>query len=265
MPYPSNHDIELPLLKAIADAGGEVSIGNREVFRRVAAYFPQITDEELIRRNRTSETIWENRVQWVRLRLVKKGELADWHVVGRQGIWRITEKGRRRLEKEKAQLYLLTERARQVEPPTESLPAEERQRLASVHQETQRQLVEVGTILGKFAKSEYRQDMYRFDVVWKDANTLPRATHCFEVQDKGNLVEALAKLKHAYDIWHAELFLVVTNEEDKVKASQLLTPYFAGVFHEIGAVTILLTPTEVAEIHSTMTRHKEVMQHFIRR
>lgn len=265
MPYPSNKEIELPLLKEIADAGGEVSTSTREVFRRVAAYFPQITDEELVRRNRPSDTVWENRVQWVRLQLVREGQIADWRSVGRQGIWRITEKGRHRLEREKAQLDVLLQEARQVERPQESVTPEERQRLESVHHEVQRQLAEVGNILGKFTKLEYRQDMYRFDVVWKDSEMLPRATHCFEVQDKGNLVEALAKLKHAYDIWRAELFLVVTNEEDKTKASQLLTPYFSGVFHEIGAMTILLTPTDVSEIHSTITRYKEVMQHFIRR
>ena len=64
MPYPSNREIELPLLKEISDTGGELDIRNKELFFHLACYFPQITDEELVRRTRPSETVWENRVQF---------------------------------------------------------------------------------------------------------------------------------------------------------------------------------------------------------
>ncbi|MBI4311924.1 MAG: winged helix-turn-helix domain-containing protein [Chloroflexi bacterium] len=258
MPYPPNKAIELPLLKEIADAGGEVSIRNGEIYRRVASYFPQITDEELIRPHSSKDTTWENRVQWVRQRLVEKAELAHWRAVGRQGIWRITEKGRLRLEKERDQLDMLVQQANKPFTSDVALTPEERQQQQHIHQEVQDKLIDIGHILRKFAKGEYREAMYRYDVVWKDSEALPRASHCFEVQHKGNVVEALAKLKHAHDLWRARLFLVVTDERDKVKASQLLVPYFSGTFHEIGSVTTVMTAEDVYDLHSVIDRHREI-------
>ena len=49
-------------------------------------------------------------MQWIRLNLVKKGQLADWRSVGRQGIWKITDKGYRRLERESEQLAGILEK-----------------------------------------------------------------------------------------------------------------------------------------------------------
>jgi hypothetical protein len=108
---------------------------------------------------------------------------------------------------------------------TQEEATEEQQK---VHAEVQQQLEEIGRILGKYARQEYRQDIYRYDVVWKDAERLPRATHTFEVQHRGSLVEAIGKLKHAYDIWHSYLFIIITSERDKRRAEQLLQPYFSG-------------------------------------
>lgn len=181
MPYPSTKEIELPLLREIADAGGTVRIRDRRIYARVARYFPRLTDEELIRRKRASDTVWENRVQWVRLRLVRKGELMDWRAAGGQGIWKITTKGLRRLDTGRPTLELLEKQAAGSQQPEQVSAPEDIQGESRTHSRVQEQLEEIGRILGKFAKQEYRQDMYRFDVVWKDAEYLPRATHCFEV------------------------------------------------------------------------------------
>ena len=257
MSYPSHREVELPLLKLIADAGGEVRISNREIYQRVAAHFPQITPEELSARKQRSETVWENRVQWVRLRLAKKGELDDWRSIGRQGIWRITERGRQRLEQE----WLAFEaRSSLTEPPSASIPVDQK-----THSLIQNQLQEIGETLGKFATTEYSESIYRYDVVWKEGDNFPRATHCFEVQHRGDVLGALAKLKHASDIWGGKLFIVITGERDRQKARQLLKPYFDGTFHEIAGSVTVLTPDDVAQIHATMTKHSDTIKLFVSR
>ena len=96
-------------------------------------------------------------------------------------------------------------------------------------------------------------------MVWKDAEWLPRVTPVFEVQDKGNVLEALVRLKHAYDNWGARLFLVVTGEKDRTRIKKLLVPYFSGAFHEIGPVTTLLSPDEVDNLHSTLSRFRDFL------
>jgi hypothetical protein len=105
-------------------------------------------------------------------------------------VWRITEKGLDQVSKENIQPIADTR-------TMEEEPTEEQRR---VHAEVQQQIEDIGRILGKYARQEFRQDIYRYDVIWKDAERIPRATHAFEVQHRGNLVEALDKLKHAYDI-----------------------------------------------------------------
>lgn len=265
MPYPPGHDIELPLLKEIHDAGGDVFIRDRQIYLRVARYFPQLTDEELIRRTRASDTVWENRVQWARLQLVKQGELLNWRDVGRQGIWRITDRGVRRVMENQKYIEGILESARQHHAVADSLQPLDLPAELAIHSRIQNQVEVIGQILGKYAKREYRQDMYRYDVVWKDADYLPRATHCFEVQHKGNLVEALAKLKHAYDIWGSILILIITDEKDRLKASELLRPYFTGVFHEIGSATTVLTADDVGDIFDVFDRHQQTINQFTSR
>ncbi len=207
----------------------------------MAAYFPQLTPEELVRRNRASNTVWENCVQWVRLRLAQKGQLADWREVRRQGIWRITDEGRQRLEKEWVAFHqrLSSTPTTPANTSTQSEPGTPEDR--RLHTVIQSQLQEIGATLGKFSTTEYREMIYRYDVVWKDSEHIPRVTHCFEVQHRGNVVEALAKLKHALDIWGSRLFIVITGEKDRQKVRQLLAPYLAGVFHEIATSITVLT------------------------
>ena len=249
---PSPRRIEPPLLAAIA-AGGEVSIRDGTIYLQVARYFSEITDEDLAMPHSSSSTAWESRVQWARLNLVHRGELFEWRDVGKQGIWRITEKGLERVKRENIQPIAETRVA-------EEEPTEEQRR---VHAEVQQQLEDIGRILGKYARQEFRQDTYRYDVIWKDAERIPRATHAFEVQHRGNLVEALGKLKHAYDIWHSYLFVVITSERDRRRAEQLLQPYFSGMFHEIGDQVNVLTAEDVFEIHSALAKHGNTFKAFL--
>lgn len=90
----SERSVELPLLRVLADNGGQLPM--LEAVDKVTGHFPQITPEDLAGRLKIGVSRWRNSVQWTRQRLIMKGEL-DGSV---RGIWKITDKGRARLEKE---------------------------------------------------------------------------------------------------------------------------------------------------------------------
>ncbi len=92
MAIPSEKDVELPLLREIEDAGGEARPS--DLYDRVARHFPQLTQADReARYERTGQFIWQNRVQFARNDLVKKGEVD----ASTRGIWRITDRGKARL------------------------------------------------------------------------------------------------------------------------------------------------------------------------
>lgn len=93
MPIPKQSDVELPLLRALAEAGG--SARPRDLYPRVAAYFPDLTVEEQELRLESSPTTrkWTNLVQWVRQHLVEVGQIDG----STRGVWTLTDKGRDRV------------------------------------------------------------------------------------------------------------------------------------------------------------------------
>ena len=112
------------------------------------------------------------------------------------------------------------------------------------HSELIAMIADLAEMFGKSAEREYLVGPYRYDVIWKRVK-VGNPTKVFEVHDKGVLDSALAKLKHAYDIWSADLFLVVTKHEEKERAKLLLT----GSFHEIEEVTTLVQPEEIKDMY----------------
>jgi len=93
VPFPKQREIEIPLLQVLERRGGEAT--PREVYAKVAGSFPDLTQEEQEERMESypSTRKWWNTVQWVRQKLVEKGEI-DGSV---RGVWRITQAGRDRL------------------------------------------------------------------------------------------------------------------------------------------------------------------------
>ena len=97
----------------------------------------------------------------------------------------------------------------------------------NLHDDTIVQLLEIGTLQNFIAEKEYDIEIGRVDVVWRRvARSVPN--YVFEVHVGGSLDRDLAKLKHAYDIWNSNIFLVSISEE-RGRVEGLLT----GAFHEI--------------------------------
>ncbi len=95
MGIPTYKSMELPLLHEIEAMGG--SGQPKELYDRVAQHFPGLTasDRKLVT-PKTKVSTYNNRVQFVRMALINKGEL-DGHT---PGVWTITQKGKDRLSKE---------------------------------------------------------------------------------------------------------------------------------------------------------------------
>jgi hypothetical protein len=242
MAIPGLRELEIPILQVLRDAGG--LLPSADAARRVAERFrSKLTLRELQARNKTGTNVFKQRIHFARLKLVHAGEVER----AKYGVWGITEKGLARLTREG-----VTQRAEDT--PTAPLPVEQ-----DTHLNIQLKLEELGGVLGKYARRHYRETGMTFDVVWKETSTLRRASHVFEVQHKGNVVEALARLKHAFDIWRSQLFLVITSESDRQRAEALLQEAFSGTFHEIASDVTVLTPTEVDEIYQVVKAHRDII------
>jgi len=96
MALPRLTDIEIALLRALVTLAGRASAN--QVYPEVTKQFPALTPEQLAELLPSGGNRWTNRIQWARLRLVKKDEMAS----PSRGIWSITEKGRARIEPEGA-------------------------------------------------------------------------------------------------------------------------------------------------------------------
>jgi len=88
---PKQKDIEVPLLEALIEIGGEGK--PKDIYPLVTKRFPQITDDDLAENTKSGNNRWKNHIQFARLNLVLKGEI-DKSV---RGIWKITNKGRDRV------------------------------------------------------------------------------------------------------------------------------------------------------------------------
>jgi hypothetical protein len=116
-------------------------------------------------------------------------------------------------------------------------------------------LLEVGRVLGYHAESEFEY----YDVVWRASELSPRLSHVFEVQRRGNIDAALAKLKRAYEAQRSKPFLIVTSERDTVRAQKQMSHASTGPFHEIGRVTAILSFEQLHRLHRALTSVEDLL------
>lgn len=114
---------------------------------------------------------------------------------------------------------------------------------APSHKELQQKLIEIGKLQKYLAEGEYVFDIGRLDVVWRRIE-LSVPTYVFEIQVGGDIYHALAKLKHAFDLWNSRLFLIAA-QADYDKANSLL----AGTFHKIGTRVNFIESSKIDELY----------------
>jgi hypothetical protein len=162
-----------------------------------------------------------------------------------RGLWTLTKSGRQRVEHEETEFSLS-----ENEPPSET---------QTTHQTIQIQLVEIGQILGFHAETEFEY----YDVIWRERPNSPRLSHVFEVQHKGNIDSAFAKLKRAFQAQRSKPFLILDSERDTNRALRSISYEQTGAFHELGEVLTILSFEQIRQLHRSLKTVADVLPFFL--
>ena len=231
MAYPGAERLELPILQELVATGGVEDV--RFLYARLAAYFPQLDVAEVRALDNGHRKQWRRLVQRAGFQLSEQRQIER-----RRGHWAITPAGRKRATEE-ALDFSLSDAAAQSATSTTAL----------THVDVQQMLLDIGRVLGYHAQMEFEY----YDVVWRTSAASPRLSHVFEVQHKGNIDAALAKLKRAYESQRSKPFLIVASERDTNRARRSMSQANTGAFHEIGRVTTILSFEQLHRLHRALT------------
>ena len=217
----------MPILQELVATGGSDDV--RFLYERLIAYFPQIEEQEIVEIKNDKNINWRKAVQKAGRELDEKNYLKR-----NRGVWTITEKGKEAAQAETSSFTLSNPL---LEPTT--------------HLNIQELVVEIGTFLGFYAEIEFEY----YDVVWREKPNSQRLSHIFEVQSKGNIDSAFAKLARAYQSQRSKPFLIVSSERDLNRARQSL----AREFQDIEMAVTILTFVQVKRIHRNLKAVSEVL------
>lgn len=231
MSLPQTSNIEIPILQELSDTGGVDDV--RFLYERLIAYFPQITDEEIFGIRNGENQVWRKAVQKAGKTLDEKN-----YIRRTRGLWEITEKGKARILEETSGFTLTESEYKELS-----------------HLYIQEMLVEIGESLGFYAETEFEF----YDVIWRETAKSPRLSHVFEVQSKGNIDSAFAKLKRAYQNQRSKIFLVISSERDLNRARKSLSQEF----QDIESVLIISTFPQIKKVHQNLRNIGEILKEFL--
>lgn len=232
MSLPFVSSLETPILQELNDIGGTDNV--RFLYLRLIRYFPSLSDPEILEIKNGSNKKWRSAVQ-------KAGKVLEEqkYIRRNRGVWQITASGKIAVEAESVG-FSVTQTS--VKPLN--------------HQNIQKMIVQVGEILGFYAETEYEF----YDVIWRESEKSPRISHVFEVQSKGNIDSAFAKLKRAYDSQRSKPFLILSSERDTNRAIKSLD----NEFREIRENITILSFVEFRKIHENLSVIKDFLPAFLK-
>jgi len=120
---------------------------------------------------------------------------------------------------------------------------EEKTEKDNLHNYLKDLIFKIGTMNKLLSQKEYSVDNMILDVVWRRIEK-GSPTYVFEIQVGGDIYHAISKLKHAFDLWNSNVFLVINSNEDINKAYQLLN----GTFHEIKDKVKIISSKDIKEL-----------------
>jgi Mrr N-terminal domain len=231
MSLPQAPTIETPILQELVATGGTDDV--RFLYERLIAYFPQISDKEIADIKNGINQNWRKAVQ-------KAGKALDEKNFIRRtrGLWSITEKGKKIVEEETSGFTLTQTKFKET-----------------THLTIQEMLVEIGESLGFYAEIEFEY----YDVIWRETERSQRISHVFEVQSKGNIDSAFAKLKRAYQNQRSKPFLVISSERDTNRAGKSL----AQEFQDVESILTILSFAQVKKVHQNIKNIAEILREFL--
>ena len=231
MSLPNSASIEIPILQELSAVGGEDKL--RFIYERLIPYFPQLTETQITEIKQSSNKNWRNTVQ-------KAGKILDKKklILRKRGNWTLTEKGFELVQKESSGFTLTKNENKSLS-----------------HVEIQEMLVKIGEELNFYAETEFEY----YDVIWREKSKSVRLSHIFEVQSKGNLDSAFAKLKRAYEAQRTKPFLIVSNEKNLRRAIKSLN----YEFRDLESAVKILTFAQVEKVYQNLTEISEILPLFL--
>ena len=176
--------------------------------------------------------------KWVREKIVSK------ELWPRGGFQLLSQKIGERLLSNIATIEYASKPLSVSEPPVQFVSVEEKvEKALPSHDQIKETLVQIGKLQKYISQKEYPFDIGKLDVVWRRVEqSVP--TYVFEVQVGGDVYHALAKLKHAFDLWNSHIF-IVASEAERNKVENLLS----GTFHEISSRIKFIQLEQVEELY----------------
>jgi len=181
------------------------------------------------------------------LSLEKFNELTGYKLRAVQGFMIVREEKARKLLEEIGRYHLSkVDLVTSIKKPKEK----------PLHNTLVDELYSIGELIGYRPFKNWKYENFIYDVVWfKPKGKVPKCI--FEVQIGGNITEALARLKHAYDLWNSSIFLVAPSDQlDKARA------LLAGAFHEIEEEISLLDIEDVEKFYKFKSRFEWLERKF---
>ena len=231
MTLPNSSLIEIPILQELSAVGGADNL--RFIYERLIPYFPQLSEQEIAEIKQSSNKNWRNAVQ-------KAGKILDEKklIKRNRGNWTLTEKGSDLAAKESSGFTLTKNESKILS-----------------HIEIQEMLVKIGEELNFYAEKEFEY----YDVIWREKSKSVRLSHIFEVQSKGNLDSAFAKLKRAYDAQRTKPFLIVSDEKNLKRALKSLN----FEFRDLESAVTILTFAQIEKVHHNLLEISEILPLFL--
>ncbi|CAN5370016.1 hypothetical protein BH10ACI1_BH10ACI1_32590 [soil metagenome] len=230
MALPIYSNIEIPILHELSIVGGSDFV--RFLYERLIPYFPQLDEIEIPLIKNGNQPNWCKAVQKAGKSLDEKNLIRR-----KRGFWVITEKGRQIISDEISGFII-------TKPQNETLS----------HTDIQQMICRIGKILGFFAETEFEY----YDVIWRETPNSQRISHIFEVQSKGNIDSAFAKLKRAFDAQRSKPFLILASERDTRRAAQSLK----HEFRELENKVTILSFAQMQKIHDNLSEIAELLPTF---
>lgn len=208
--------------------GGRIIYGGRVCFKHPF----EEKDEQVKTGSYLAESVWGRDVDgrtWpylvfledvreLNISLPEFNKLTGYNLRYIRKFMRISERRSSRLMEFLENLY-----TKHTEQPTVTPTPEEE----LVHDRIVDVIYALGELIGYVPGKEWVHEEYKFDVVWfKPPRFGPK--YVFEVHIRGSLEAALLRLKHAYDLWESNIFLVSTESELRRAESK-----FLGELHEL--------------------------------
>ena len=231
MSLPNSSSLEIPILQELFATGGRDEL--KFLYLRLIDYFPQISSTETLQIKDGTNKNWRRTVQKAG-RTLEENEF----LFRERGFWSLTENGKHLAQQESLGFTLTNEKPKAIS-----------------HMNIQEMLIEIGLFLGFHAEKEFEF----YDVIWRERKNSPRLSHIFEVQSKGNLDSALAKLKRAYQAQRTKPYLIISTERDLNRARKSLS----AEFHDLESHITILSFPQIRQVHQNLKNIGEVVKEFL--